>query len=139
MVVFKSFSYFSGSFSYFRGPAWSGGFSIIFVFVKFFLFPGCRGFWALYHTRRIASPVHFLAVPQQLLIRTLPRSVLSHEPLGCVPATGRPWFGSVRLRSEVILMKGPPKRSFKTSTEITSRGYFLCLRLFSASRGYFQR
>ena len=38
--------------------------------------------------------------------------------------------------SEVIY-KDPPKIPFKTSTEITSRGYFKILRLFFASRGYF--
>ena len=52
-ILGAHFRIFSVFFSYFRGPTRGGGFRDFFRI--FFVFPGLRGFWALYQERGIAT------------------------------------------------------------------------------------
>ena len=60
-VCFSYFRYFFGVFFVFSGA--SPGWGILYFFHNFFAFPGFRGFWALYHLRRILIQEGFTVEP----------------------------------------------------------------------------
>ena len=83
MVIFGPLSYFFVFFVFlFNLRVAYPGWGILFVWGNFFVFPWCRGFWALCHPRRIA---------------TLPPPFLSWHPYFMPNMTGRPGYRTMEM------------------------------------------